>query len=70
MKKLVVGFILSVFCSCVLAETKPPAGGAAAGADAPAGAWKVPNTVWFVVGLVAAGAVALSSKSGSTTTHK
>jgi hypothetical protein len=69
MKKLVVGFFLSVFCSCVLAETKPPAGGAAAGAGAPAEARTVPNTVWFVVGLAAAVAVAASSKSGSTTSH-
>jgi hypothetical protein len=69
MKKLVVGFILSVFCSCVLAETDPPAGGAAAGAGAPAGARTVPNAVWFVVALLAAGAIAASSTSSSSTSH-
>jgi hypothetical protein len=69
MKKLLVGFILLVFCACVLAETDPPAGGAAAGAGAPAGKSGVPNSVWFVVGVVAAAALAASGKSNSSTSH-
>ena len=71
MQKMIVGVVLLVFCSCVLAETDPPApaGGSAAGAGASAGKSGVPNSVWFVVGVVAAAALAASGKSSSTTSH-
>ena len=70
MKKLVAGLLLAVFCSCVLAETNPPAGGAATGAGEAAVPRTVPNAAYFVVGVLAAAALAASNKANSTTTHK